>query len=164
MFLFAPSTPEEKTDRGEYSKDGLLRITGRVKELFKTSKGKYVAPVPIENLLNADSHVELSCVSGAGRPACYGVVQLAEEVRHRFNDPAFREEVTPALEALLKAVNGQVEDYERLQFLAVASEPWDIGNGFLTPTLKIKRNVIEQAYEPLLDDWYGSGQKVIWPS
>ena len=68
-------------DRGEYTKDGLLRITGRVKELFKTSKGKYVAPVPIENLLNSDSLVELSCVSGVGRPACFAVVQLALEFR-----------------------------------------------------------------------------------
>ncbi|RLA49819.1 MAG: AMP-binding acetyl-CoA synthetase, partial [Gammaproteobacteria bacterium] len=48
-------------DRGEYSPEGLLRITGRTKELFKTSKGKYVAPVPIENLLNCNSNIELSC-------------------------------------------------------------------------------------------------------
>jgi len=149
-------------DRGEYTEDGLLRITGRLKELFKTSKGKYVAPVPIENLLNADNHIELSCVSGSGRPACHAVVQLADEMRDRIDDPDFRAEVTPELEALLSSVNSQVEEYEKLQFIAVVRDQWDISNNFLTPTLKIKRDVIESTYEPLLDEWYASGEKVIW--
>lgn len=149
-------------DRGEYTADGLLRITGRLKELFKTSKGKYVAPVPIENLLNADNHIELSCVSGSGRPACHAVVQLADERRDRIDDPDFRAEVTAELEALLSSVNSQVEEYEKLQFIAVVRDQWDISNNFLTPTLKIKRDVIESTYEPLLDEWYASGEKVIW--
>jgi long-subunit acyl-CoA synthetase (AMP-forming) len=149
-------------DRGEYSPEGLLRITGRVKELFKTSKGKYVAPVPIENLLNADSHIELSCVSGPGRPACFALVQLAEEMRANLQDPAVREALTPKLEALLEDINKQVEGYETLQFLAVVREDWQIDNDFLTPTLKIKRNVIEQAYAGELDAWYESREKVIW--
>ena len=149
-------------DRGEYSPEGLLRITGRVKELFKTSKGKYVAPVPIENLLNADSHIELSCVSGPGRPACFALVQLAEEMRASLQDPAVREALTPKLEALLEEVNSQVEGYEELQFLTVVREDWQIDNDFLTPTLKIKRNVIEQAYADEIDAWYESREKVIW--
>jgi long-subunit acyl-CoA synthetase (AMP-forming) len=149
-------------DRGEYSPEGLLRITGRVKELFKTSKGKYVAPVPIENLLNSDSNVELSCVSGPGRPACYAVLQLSEEMRPRYDDPQMRQELTPKLEALLDSVNSQVEGYEEMQFLAVVRDEWLTSNNFLTPTLKIKRDVIEGAYASLLDDWYASKQKVIW--
>jgi len=149
-------------DRGEYSPEGLLRITGRVKELFKTSKGKYVAPAPIENLLNTDSHIELSCVSGLGRPACFAVVQLAEELRGKVQDPALRNEVSSSLEKLLDSVNRQVESYEQLQFLAVVRDDWQTANNFLTPTLKIKRDVIESTYAPYLDDWYGSGQKVIW--
>ncbi|MEE4146160.1 MAG: AMP-binding protein [Halieaceae bacterium] len=149
-------------DRGKYSSDGLLRITGRVKELFKTSKGKYVAPVPIENLLNSDRHIELSCVSGPGRPACFALVQLAEEMRGRLADPGFRDSLTPRLEALLDEINNKVEGYEELQFLAVVREDWQIANDFLTPTLKIKRNVIEQAYAQHLDQWYESRQKVIW--
>ncbi|MAT93192.1 MAG: AMP-binding acetyl-CoA synthetase [Halioglobus sp.] len=149
-------------DRGEYSADGLLRITGRVKELFKTSKGKYVAPVPIENLLNADNHIELSCVSGPGRPACHAIVQLAEDMRAQMREEAFREQATARLEALLQAVNQEVEDYEKVQFLAVVSEAWDVDNEFLTPTLKIKRDVVESYYGPHLDDWYASGDRVIW--
>jgi len=149
-------------DRGEYSPEGLLRITGRTKELFKTSKGKYVAPVPLENLLNADSHIELSCVSGSGRPACYAVVQLAEELCENITDQGFRDQVTPALEALLEEVNAQVEAYEQLQFLAVVKDRWQIANDFLTPTQKIKRSIIESAYSPCLDNWYASGKKVVW--
>ena len=149
-------------DRGEYSPEGLLRITGRVKELFKTSKGKYVAPVPIENLLNSSSDLELACVSGLGRPACYAVLQLDETLRARFDDPAMRAELTPRLEALLEEVNSQVEGYEQMQFLAVARDEWQTANNFLTPTLKIKRDVIESTYDPFLDDWYASRKKVIW--
>ncbi len=149
-------------DRGQYADDGLLRITGRVKELFKTSKGKYVAPVPIENLLNSEGVIEQSCVSGPGRPACYATLQLAEDLRPRQNDAAFQDELTPRLEALLAEVNSQVEAFEKLQFLVVVQDEWAVANDFLTPTLKIKRNVIEAAYEPELDGWYASGSKVIW--
>jgi long-subunit acyl-CoA synthetase (AMP-forming) len=149
-------------DRGEYTPDGLLRITGRVKELFKTSKGKYVAPVPIENLLNSDANVELSCVAGLGRPACYAVVQLAEDLRPKISDPAFRQEMEPKLASLLDRINSQVEGYEQMQFLAVVTDEWGTANNFLTPTLKIKRDVIESTYAPHLDAWYESRQKVIW--
>ena len=149
-------------DRGEYSPEGLLRITGRSKELFKTSKGKYVAPVPIENLLNSADSIELSCVSGLGRPACYAVVQLGEDVRSRFSDPEFRAEMTARLEALVDQVNAEVEEFERLQFIAVVRDEWQTANNFLTPTLKIKRDIIESTYAPFLDEWYGAGSKVIW--
>ena len=149
-------------DRGEYSADGLLRITGRVKELFKTSEGKYVAPVPIENLLNAHGHVELSCVAGLGRPAPYAMLQLGEEVRARLQDSASRQQLTEELEALLAEVNTAVEDYEALQFVAVATDEWQVANDFLTPTLKIKRETIERAYASFLDEWYASGKTVIW--
>ena len=70
--------------------------------------------------------------------------------------------MTPHLEALLDEVNRQVENYEERQFLAVVSDDWQTANDFLTPTLKIKRNVIEERYEPCLDDWYTSRQRVVW--
>ena len=149
-------------DRGNYSPEGLLRITGRSKELFKTSKGKYVAPVPIENLLNADAHIEASCVAGSGRPACYGLVLLGEDMRTRLDEPNIRQRLTTELEALLAEVNDQVEASEELQFLAVVRDEWQIANDFLTPTLKIKRDVIEHAYDKHLDDWYASKNKVVW--
>jgi len=149
-------------DRGEYLPNGLLRITGRSKELFKTSKGKYVAPVPIENLLNSDSNLELTCVSGLGRPACYAVIQLGEDAFKNFADQSFRDEITPKLEALLNSVNAQIEEFEKVQFLAVVKDEWQTANNFLTPTLKIKRDIIEETYAPYLDDWYDRGHMVIW--
>jgi long-chain acyl-CoA synthetase len=149
-------------DRGEIDEAGRLRITGRVKELFKTSKGKYVAPVPIENLLNACEHVELSCVAGAGRPAAHAVVQLSEQLAGRRDDPAVRRRVIADLARLLEDVNASVPVYERIAFVAVASEPWTTEGGHLTPTLKIRRAYLESLYEPCLGEWYASRQTVIW--
>jgi long-subunit acyl-CoA synthetase (AMP-forming) len=149
-------------DRGEIDEQGRLRITGRVKELFKTSKGKYVAPVPIENLINADGNIELSCVSGSGRPTAYGLVLLSEELRAKRDDPAVRERVTKELAGLLDGINSEIEEFEKLGFLVVVKDVWDIENEFLTPTMKIRRSAIEDAYAGELDAWYDSGKNVIW--
>ncbi|TNE43373.1 MAG: AMP-binding acetyl-CoA synthetase [Deltaproteobacteria bacterium] len=149
-------------DRGEIDAQGRLRITGRVKELFKTSKGKYVAPAPIENLINNNPLVEQSCVSGSGYPSAYAVLLLAEEYRGRLDDPKLRAELEPKLKALLKEVNNTVEHHEHLQFFAVAKDEWSIENGFLTPTMKIKRNIIDDTYGPKLDGWYESKTHLIW--
>ncbi len=149
-------------DLGERRPDGMLKITGRLKELFKTSKGKYVAPAPIENLLNVHPLVELSLVSGVGRPAAYAMVVLAEDVRPTIGDPAVRARVREELDALLKSVNRQLPDYERLSMIVIAREPWAIENGFLTPTMKIKRSRIEAAVAERVDSWYESGETVIW--
>ncbi len=149
-------------DLGERRPDGMLKITGRLKELFKTSKGKYVAPAPIENLLNVHPLVELSLVSGVGRPAAYAMVVLAEDVRPTVGDPAARNRVREELDALLKSVNRQLADYQRLSMIVIAREPWAIENGFLTPTMKIKRSRIEAAVAERVDSWYESGETVIW--
>ena len=149
-------------DRGEIDSTGRLRITGRVKELFKTSKGKYVAPAPIENLINIDERVELSLVGGSGFPMTMGVVQLAEDLLPKLGNPGVKEEITAALERLLDHVNGEVEVYEKLGFLVVAKDRWSIEAGQLTPTMKIKRTAIEDLYSAKLQGWYDAKQKVIW--
>ena len=149
-------------DRGERDEEGRLKITGRVKELFKTSKGKYVAPVPIENLINNNRHVEMCCVTGSGQPQAFSLVLLAEELRPKLGDSAVRAQIEAELEGLLKEVNQEVEAFERLQFLVVVKEPWLIENGFLTPTMKMKRSKIEDTYGPRIDEWYGAGQRVVW--
>ena len=149
-------------DLGELRPDGLLKITGRAKELFKTAKGKYVAPAPIENRLNDHPMVELSLVSGLGQPAAYALLVLAEDLRPRLGDAAVRARVQAELEQLLQAVNSGLADYERLALLVVAAEPWSIENGFLTPTMKIKRSRIEAAVEPRVQVWYARGERVVW--
>ena len=149
-------------DLGELRPDGLLRITGRAKELFKTAKGKYVAPAPIENRLNDHPLVELALVSGLGQTAAYALLVLAEDLRPRLGDAAVRARVQGELEQLLQDVNRQLPDYERLAMLVVAQEPWSIENGMLTPTMKLKRARIEAAIEPQVQGWYDRGARVVW--
>ena len=149
-------------DRGEIDDQNRLKITGRTKELFKTSKGKYVAPAPIENLLNADSRLEMCCVSGPNQVSPYALVVLSEDIRPKRNEPAVRKQVSEALSALLKSVNNQLDPHEHLLFAVVVKDEWTTDNSFLTPTLKIKRAVIEENYQRKVDDWYAAGEKVIW--
>ena len=149
-------------DLGEVRADGLLKLTGRMKELFKTAKGKYVAPAPIENTINANPIIELCMVSGVGQQAPYAMVVLAEALRPQVATPAVRDRVTAELSALLKSVNAELPDYERLRMIVVAREPWSIDNGFLTPTLKIKRNRIEAAFAAQVDAWYARTEPVLW--
>jgi long-subunit acyl-CoA synthetase (AMP-forming) len=152
-------------DRGEIDTDGRLRITGRVKELFKTSKGKYIAPVPIENEINADSRIEQSCVMGSGQPRPFAVVLLAESLRARLaGSPELQAELETELTRLRVSVNARLAGHEQLEFLAVSKEPWLIENGFLTPTMKIKRSVLEERYAPKVEGWYSAPRPVIWES
>jgi len=149
-------------DRGERRGDGLLKITGRVKELFKTSKGKYVAPAPIENRINAHPLIETSLVSGVGQPSAYAMVVLSEELRPKQSDAAFRADVETQLTQLLKDVNSELADYEKLQMIVITREPWTIENGCLTPTMKIKRTRIESEVGTRVDGWYAGRSKVQW--
>ncbi|MCZ2134666.1 MAG: AMP-binding protein [Burkholderiales bacterium] len=149
-------------DLGEVRSDGMLKLTGRKKELFKTGKGKYIAPAPIENRINASPLIELSMVSGVGQQAAYATVVLAEEQRPKASDAAGRAELTAQLAALLHEVNTGLADYEQLRMIVVASEPWTIDNGCLTPTMKIKRARIEANVAASVERWYGQPGPVIW--
>jgi long-chain acyl-CoA synthetase len=149
-------------DRGELSADGQLKLTGRVKELFKTAKGKYVAPAPIENRLNAHPMIELSMVSGVGQPAAYALVVLAETLRPRLADASVRAQVTAELGQLLRDANDQLASHEHLHCLVVARQPWSIENGCLTPTMKVKRNRIEADVAAQVDGWYAQPGPVVW--
>ncbi len=151
-------------DMGVIDEQGRLRITGRVKELFKTSKGKYVAPVPIENKLGAHPKVEAVCVSGANQPATFALLLLSEETRQAMDDSAIRDSISAELTSLISEINTSLDPHEQLEFAVIVKEPWTIDNGFLTPTMKIKRNVIEDRYEPLIEQWFRSRKSVIWES
>lgn len=149
-------------DQGERREDGLLKLTGRLKEVFKTAKGKYVAPAPIENLINAHPMVEQSMVTGVGQPAAYALVVLTEHLRGQLGDPAERMRVEQELLLMLKDVNAQLPSYERLQMLVVAHDPWSIENGCLTPTMKIKRRQIEAQATERMAGWYSEQRAVVW--
>lgn len=149
-------------DKGERKPNGLLKITGRVKELFKTAKGKYVSPAPIENKLNEQPLIELSCVSGVGQPAAYALIILAESLRKAGLDAATKERVEKELGAWLNEVNKGLSGYEQLQMFVIVSEPWTIENGLLTPTMKLKRAKIEASVADKLDTWYSAKKPVLW--
>ena len=149
-------------DLGEVRPDGQLKLTGRKKELFKTGKGKYVAPAPIENMINESPMVELSLVSGIGQQAAYAIVVPAEGVRPKLADAAVKAEFEGEMAAVLTRVNAAVPDYEQLRMIVVAREPWSIENGCLTPTMKIKRARIEAAVGNQVDKWYSAKGPVVW--
>jgi long-subunit acyl-CoA synthetase (AMP-forming) len=151
-------------DRGQIDDQGRLRITGRTKELFKTSKGKYIAPAVIENKLLVHPDIEQACVSGSGFPQPHALICPTPEARKRISDPAEKETIEASLLAHLTSVNSTLEHHEVVQFFVVVKDDWTIENGFLTPTEKIRRAVLEETYGPTTHSWYGSGDKVIWQS
>ncbi|KAI2684729.1 AMP-binding protein [Pseudomonas sp. TNT3] len=148
-------------DKGEEDAEGNLRLTGRLKEIFKTSKGKYVAPAPIENRLAVHSRIEQVCVVGDGLTAPLGLCVLSAVGQQDAGSTA-RAGLHSSLERLLEEVNGALDKHERLRRLVVVKDSWAVENGFLTPTLKIKRNVIEAAYGARFEEWSERSETVLW--
>ncbi|WP_236197473.1 AMP-binding protein [Pseudomonas glycinae] len=144
-------------DKGEQDAEGRLRLTGRLKEIFKTSKGKYVAPAPIENRLAVHSRIEQVCVVGDGLSAPLGLCVLSAEGREEPRAP-----LHSSLEKLLEEVNAVLDKHERLRRLVVVKDSWAVENGFLTPTLKIKRNIIEDTYGARFEEWSERSEAVLW--
>mmetsp|Transcript_20336 Transcript_20336/g.30579 ORF Transcript_20336/g.30579 Transcript_20336/m.30579 type:complete len:611 (-) Transcript_20336:83-1915(-) len=143
----------------------LLKITGRTKELFKTSKGKYVAPAPIENLCLNHPLVEMALVTGCPNQARpFVIVQLSEKAqRTALTSDDTRRDMAIQLEAHMRnKVNAKLESHEKLQLIVVVFDEWLPENGFLTPTQKLKRKVIEEFYEAHYHDWYNTGLMVVW--
>ncbi|WP_017254780.1 AMP-binding protein [Pseudomonas tolaasii] len=142
-------------DKGEQAADGRLRLTGRLKEIFKTSKGKYVAPAPIENRLAEHARIEQVCVVGDGltAPMALCVLSAGEQDRQALG---------ASLERWLEQINGGLDKHERLRQLVVVKDSWAVDNGFLTPTLKIKRNVIESTYGAQFQAWSARNESILW--
>jgi len=149
-------------DMGEIDAEGRVRITGRLKELFKTTKGKYVAPVPIENRLSEHPRIEAVCVCGANHDSTYALMLLSEDTRKQLESGFPREALGLELSGLMSEVNAALNPHEQLEFAVVVKEPWTTDNGFLTPTMKIRRNVIEERYEPQVERWFEARKRVIW--
>ena len=147
-------------DRGEISSDGYLKITGRVKDVFKTEKGKFVQPNKIESLLAGSPLIEQVCVTGSGHSQPMALIELSETARAML--PAGKEELSAQLLDLAKSVNGQIEHHEILDRLFIVKKPWTPENGILTPTLKIKRNVIESTYDGLMEKYRDSKTRIVW--
>jgi long-chain acyl-CoA synthetase len=149
-------------DKGALDAEGNLRITGRVKDLFKTSKGKYVAPAPIEDKLVMNVALEACVVTGANLGQPLGIVMLNAEAARRVQDAAARATLEAALAQHLASVNAELDPHEQLDCIVVVTMPWSVENGFITPTFKVKRNRIEEVYGPMYARWVESRQRVLW--
>lgn len=144
-------------DRGELDERGRLKITGRVKELFKTSKGKYVAPAPIENALLADPMIEQACVTGPGLGQPLALIVLSPIGKREARDAT-----TAALGTLRELVNRQRDPHEHLDRIVVIGDEWTVDNGLLTPTMKLRRSAIEDRYGKNLATWDRATERVVW--
>jgi long-chain acyl-CoA synthetase len=149
-------------DKASMDKDGCVRITGRVKDLFKTSKGKYVAPAPIEDRLGMNPNVEACCVAGANMGQPLGIAMLSPQGLERASTDAERAALMAELSKHLDDVNARLDPHEQLDALVLIKTPWTVDNGFITPTFKVKRNRIEEAYSGSFDSWVSKKSKVLF--
>ena len=132
-------------DRAFIDAEGWVKITGRVKEVFKTSKGKYVAPVPLESLLARNEIIEQACVVGDHHDQPVALVQLAEHINLEMR------ELRRQLVETLELVNRELESHQRISHVIVIRERWAVDNELLTPTLKIRREAIEKRYQSVIE-------------
>jgi long-chain acyl-CoA synthetase len=144
--------------------DGQMKIVGRLKEQFKTSKGKYVAPAPIESRLMEHPGVESCCLLGAGQPSPFAVVVLSDVARERSLDPAGRAALERSLAERMESINAMLDPFERLDRIVIAQGPWTVANGLLTPTMKIRRGFVEEHYRRLIEEWESRPGPVVWES
>ncbi|MBI2284345.1 MAG: AMP-binding protein [Bacteroidetes bacterium] len=144
-------------DEGSIDSEGYLTITGRIKDQFKTSKGKYIMPAPVESKLLQTPELAQVCVVGSGMPNAMVLCTLSETARKHAI-----EQLQDILHHALAAVNKSLEHHEQLAKLIVLPEEWTIQNGLLTPTLKIKRKMIDASFGDLYPEWSKTTHKVIF--
>ncbi|WP_027995815.1 AMP-binding protein [Simplicispira psychrophila] len=149
-------------DEGRIDAQGCLHITGRLKDLFKTDKGKYVAPAPIEDKLGAHAAIEACVVAGANLSRPLGLVMLSAAAVARTADPAGRVELEASLAQHLADINRSLDPHEQLACIVVVSHAWTVDNDLITPTFKIKRNRIDALYATHYEEWEALRQPVVW--
>lgn len=144
-------------DEGAIDSDGFLQITGRVKDLFKTTKAKYVAPSPIEMKISDNQDIGQVCVVGDGIPQPIALVVLSETGKEKNQN-----DIEESLLSTIKQVNTTIDPHEQVKKVVVMKEEWTMENGLLTPSLKIKRNPLEKQYKANYEKWYEAAEPIIW--
>jgi long-chain acyl-CoA synthetase len=150
-------------DLGALDAEGFLRITGRKKELIKTSGGKYVAPVKIEALIKRHTIVQEAVVIGDQRNFCVALISLDPEelaawaARQGVAADRAAAAVRDELRAHVDQVNATLASFESVKYHAVLDEPMTVDNGLLTASLKVKRRVVEERFAELIEAMYRRG-------
>lgn len=144
-------------DRGTVDEHGFVRIVGRVKDAFKTSKGKYIIPNPIEEKLIQNDHIEQVVVVGLGIPQPMALVNLSEIANN-----CTQKELNESLEKSLNEANTDTPKYQCLSTIIVDKNPWTLENNMLTPTLKVKRSVVNDKFSADYSSWHEDEQQIVW--
>lgn len=144
-------------DIGEFDHDGFLTITGRVKDQFKTDKGKYISPSHIELLLSNNTDIEQICIVGTGIPQPIALITLSE-----LGKVKSKEQLSESLLETINTINPNLEKHEKLEKVVIMKEDWNVDNGLTTPSLKVKRNSIEKIHQPYYKEWFDSSDKIIF--
>jgi long-chain acyl-CoA synthetase len=143
-------------DTGTMDADGFVKVKGRVKDTFKTDKGEFIVPIPIEDKFANNNLIELLCLVGLHMPQPMGLIRLSEYCADM--DP---QEIQNSLKETLEKVNADLHRHEQIEKLICVSDEWGVENGMLTPTMKIKRNVIHEAYKDQFQAWFDAEETVI---
>jgi long-chain acyl-CoA synthetase len=147
-------------DRGRIDDEGYLFITGRIKDVFKTSKGKFIQPNKIEGLMQRNTCIEQICVAGSGEPQPIAYIELSEATKALLPDN--RESITASIIATLTAVNTEVEQHEKLDRVFIINDTWTPENNMLTPTMKIKRAQVETRYSSVCAEHRENKAQCVW--
>ena len=145
-------------DRGTLNDDGFLSITGRIGDAFKTAKGEFVAPAPIEEAFAETPLLEQVCVAGLGMPQPLALVNLSE-----IGAALPKGELQHALDDLRQRVNQNLAAHERISTVVITPDAWTVDNAMITPTMKIRRGSIQEAYGPHLAAWHDDASSVLHP-
>lgn len=144
-------------DKGEIDSQGYLKITGRIKDLFKTDKGKYIAPAKIEKELAINTDIEQVCVVGMGIPQPLALVVLSETGKSKSEN-----EIIESLSGTVMELNQKLQTYERVESAVIMKDDWTIENSLMTPSLKVRRGEVEKIHMPKYPLWYKKEGLVIW--
>ena len=144
-------------DIGEFDHDGYLSITGRVKDQFKTDKGKYISPAPIELEILKNNDVDQVCIVGSGIPQPIALVVPSEMGKKKS-----REEFNQSIWKTITDINPSLEAYEKVAKAVVMKEVWSVENGLMTPSLKVKRNRVEAIHTPMYPEWFKQNVNVVY--
>lgn len=153
-------------DKGEIDNDGFLKITGRKKEMFKTSGGKYVIPTLLENQLKQSRFIEQVMVVGEGEKMPAAIIQpnfefIRDWIERKEKEVGYSENEIATSDIIIKRIQKEVDKcnskfgkWEQIKRFELTSEIWSIDGGHLTPTMKMKRDVIKEKFQTLYDKIY----------